>query len=141
MKELLLLVCCTVVIATTSCSQKTKVPDAVAKEFKLKYPGATNVKWGKENAKEYEAEFNLNGNSVSANFNADGSWVETETVINIAELPAAVVSAINRNHPGAVMTTAEKLEEPGNKVLYEVVIKVKGKKKTLELNADGIPAK
>lgn len=100
-----------------------------------------DVKWGKESAKEYEAEFKLNGNNVSANFGADGAWVETETVMKVTGLPAAVVDAIKKNYPGAVITTAEKLEEPGDKLLYETVIKVNGKKKTLELNADGSLAK
>ena len=61
--------------------------------------------------------------------------------MKVTDLPAAVVAAINKNYPGAVITTAEKLEEPGDKLLYETVIKVKGKKKTLELNADGSLAK
>jgi uncharacterized membrane protein YkoI len=36
---------------------------------------------------------------------------------------------------------AEKLEQPGGKLLYETSIKVKGKKKSLEMNADGSLAK
>jgi hypothetical protein len=134
-----LLLC--VFIITTACAQKIKVPPAVTTAFNNKYPDAMDVKWGKESAKEYEAEFKLNGNNVSANFGADGAWVETETVMKVTGLPAAVVDAIKKNYPGAVITTAEKLEEPGDKLLYETVIKVNGKKKTLELNADGSLAK
>jgi hypothetical protein len=141
MKQLLLIACSIIGIATTSCSQKLKVPDAVTKAFNSKYPGASDVKWGKESAKEYEAEFKLNGNNVSANFGTDGAWVETETSIKINDLPVAVVDAIKKKYPGAVITTAEKLEERGDKLLYETVIKVNGKKKTLELKADGSAAK
>jgi hypothetical protein len=141
MKQLLLLAFSIFAIATMGCSQKITVPTAVSKAFNNKYAGATNVKWGKENAKEYEAEFKLNGNSVSANFGADGSWVETETEIKVSDLPAAVIDAIKKNYPGAVITVAEKLEEPGDKLLFETVIKVKGKKKTLEMNANGSVAK
>ena len=140
MKQLLFFAFSIFAIATTSCSQ-IKVPPAVTKAFNSKYPGATVVKWGKENAKEYEAEFKLNGSNVSANFNTDGTWVETETVIKATDLPAAVVASINKNYPGSVITTAEKLEEPGDKLLYETVIKVNGKKKTLEMKADGSLAK
>src|SRR5258705_13059424 len=94
--------------------QSKKVPAAVKSAFAAKFPGATNVKWGKENAKEYEAEFKLNNNSISANFAMDGSWVETESVIPVADLPAAVTSAIHKKYPGAPITLAEKTEQPGN---------------------------
>ena len=133
-----------IIVLTLACiaslpviSQSLKVPDAVATAFKSKFPTATGVKWGKENAKEYEAEFNLNNTAVSANFKLDGSWVETETTIPSGELPAAVSSAINKKYPGAVYTRTEKIEKPGGKILYEANIKVNGKKKELELNADG----
>ena len=141
MKQVLLMPSFIFAIATTCCSQKINVPPAVIKAFNNKYPGALNVKWGKESAKEYEAEFKLNGNNVSANFGTDGSWVETETAIKVTELPEAVVAAIKKNYPGAVITMAERLEEPGNKLLYETVIKMKGKKKTLEMKPDGSLAK
>jgi Putative beta-lactamase-inhibitor-like, PepSY-like len=141
MKQFLLIACSTLAILATCRSQKVNVPAAVTKAFNDKYPNATNVKWGKESAKEYESEFKLNGTNVSANFGSDGSWLETETTLKVSDLPAAVSDAIKKNYPGAVITNAEKLEEPGNKLLYETVIKVNGKKKTLELNADGTTAK
>ena len=141
MKRILIITYCIFAIAITGCSQKINVPAAVSNAFNSRYPGATNVKWGKESAKEFEAEFKFNGDNVSANFGTDGTWVETETMIKVADLPAAVVAAINKNYPGAVIRTAEKLEAPGDKLLYETVIKVKGKKKTLEMKADGSLAK
>ena len=119
--------------------QSIKVPAVVKTAFSTKYPAATNVKWGKENAKEYEAEFKLNKNSVSANFKPDGTWVETESVIPASELPAAVKTAVNAKYPGALITLAEKTEQPGDKILYEVSFKVNGKKKSMELKPDGTP--
>ena len=128
-------------IVATACSQKLNIPVAVNKAFSSKYPGATNLKWGKENAKEYEAEFKLDGTTVSANFDSDGNWVETETVMKVADLPAVVTDAITKKYPGASIIIAEKLEQPGNKVLFETTIKMKDKKKTVELNPDGTFAK
>jgi len=90
MKKLLIITYSIFAMGMAGCSQKINVPAAVTKAFNSRYPGATNVKWGKENAKEFEAEFKLNGDNVSANFGADGSWVETETVIKVTDLPAAV---------------------------------------------------
>jgi uncharacterized membrane protein YkoI len=123
---------------TATChAQKITVPAAVTKAFSEKFHGAAEVKWGKENAKEYEAEFKFNNTDVSANFKTDGTWVETETTIAAADLPAAVSAAMNTKYPAAPIIKTEKLEKPGGIVQYEVVVKVNGKKKEVELNADG----
>ena len=137
MKNIFIVLVAVIAISQSANCQGMKVPPAVKNAFNTKYPNATNVTWAKENAKEYEAEFKLNNNSVSANFGMDGSWVETETMIPVAELPAAVSAAIIKKYPGAVITMAEKLEMPGDKLLYEAAFKVNGKKKSLELNPDG----
>ena len=139
MKNYFLVLMLAITVGVSANCQAIKVPDVVKTAFSTKYPAATNVKWGKENAKEYEAEFKLNNNSVSANFGLDGSWVETESVIPVAELPAAVKAAVNAKYPGAAITLAEKTEQPGNKILYEVSVKVNGKKKSMELKPDGTP--
>lgn len=136
MKQFILIVCSTLFIATIGCSQKLKVPAAVTTAFNSKFPGASGVKWEKENSKELEANFKLNNTDVSANFMLDGTWVETETTIPSSELPAAVTNAVNTKYPGAVYSLVEKIEKPG-KILYEVNIKVKGKKKELELDGNG----
>ncbi len=141
MKNNFLVLVAAIAIGLSSNCQSIKVPAAVKSAFNTKYPNATNVKWGKENTKEYEAEFKLNGTNVSANFGLDGSWVETETVIKIASLPAPVTAALKKKYPGAVITMAEKLEMPGGKLLYEATFKVNGKKKSMELNPDGSLAK
>ena len=120
----------------TSCAQKVNVPEKVSKAFAAKFPGATDVKWGKENSKEYEAEFKLNSTAISANFGVEGDWKETETTIKSADLPAAVTSAINTKYPGAVITLAEKVEKP-DKTYYETMIKVNNKKKEIEVTPDG----
>jgi len=141
MKNIFIVLTMAITISLSANCQGLKISEAVKNAFAAKFPGASNVKWGKENAKEYEAEFKLNNNSISANFKTDGSWVETESVIPVADLPAAVTSAIRTKYPGAPITLAEKTEQPGNKVLYEVGIKVNGKKKSLEINPDGSWAK
>jgi hypothetical protein len=140
MRSLLALVFFIVSFATISCSQKLTekdIPAPVKTAFNTKFPGATVIKWGKESAKGYEAEFKLNNNAVSANFGLNGSWVETETVIPVSDLPPAVKTAVNAKYPGVLITLAEKTEQPGDKTLYEISVKVNGKKKSIELNPDG----
>lgn len=140
MKSLLMLASSLISFATISYGQKISeknLPVAVKTAFSTKYPAATNIKWGKENAKEYEAEFKLNNSDVSANFLVTGEWVETEKVVSVADLPATITNAIKSKYPSALLNKAEKLEKPGGKVLYEVFIKLNGKTKEVELNADG----
>ncbi|HEY6064190.1 MAG TPA: PepSY-like domain-containing protein [Chitinophagaceae bacterium] len=140
MKNIFIVLTAAITISLSASCQGLKVPEAVKNAFAARFPAATNVSWGKENAKEYEAEFKLNNNSVSANFGLDGSWVETESVIPVSELPAAVKTAVSTKYPGGSITLAEKTEQPGNKVLFEVAVKVNGKKKSMELNPDGTAA-
>lgn len=140
MKNIFIVLTMAVTISLSANCQGLKVPEVVKNAFAAKFPTATNVKWGKENAKEYEAEFKLSNNAVSANFKLDGSWVETESVIAVSELPETVKSAVSAKYPGAVITHAEKTEQPGNKTFYEVSCKVNGKKKSLEMKPDGSPA-
>lgn len=136
MKKLFIVLIAAIVTGSSAFSQ-IKVTDATKKAFAAKFPNATDVKWGKENANEYEAEFKLNGQPVSANFKLDGSWVETETSIAVSDLPSAVTNAIKTKYPGTILNKAEKVEMPGGKTVYETVVKVNGKKKEIEINPDG----
>ena len=141
MRSLLSLACFIFSFATIGCSQKITekdLPVPVKTALNNKFPGATDIKWEKENKKELEANFKMYNADVSANFGLDGTWVETETTIPASELPAAVTNAVNTKYPGAVYGRTEKIEKPDGKILYEVNITVNNKKKELELNPDGV---
>lgn len=124
-------------VAISASSYGIDVPKAIADAFAKKFPAATNIKWGKENAKEYEAEFKLNGRAISANFLTDGSWVETESEINAAELPAAVTTFLQTSYKAAAVLKVFKIEKAKGNITYEVEIKTSDKKKELIFNADG----
>jgi len=128
-------------IADKAMYAQLRVPSTVNVAFSKKFPDATHVKWGKENAKEYEAEFELKGRKMSANFDLQGNWKETEAEIDIVDLPAVVARSIAAKYPGAVISTANKIEKAGGKMFYESAIKMKGKKMEVELFADGKFAK
>ena len=126
-----------VIIFCLPAFSQVKVPETVKTAFNERFPGATNVKWDKENSKELEANFRFNNTNVSANFGLDGSWVETETTIPADELPVPVKNAIDKLYPGAVFIQTEKLDKPDSKIFYEAHIKINGKKKELVFNQDG----
>lgn len=134
--------------AIAACAQAPKVqtdkkpivtPAAVKKTFEQKFPNATKVKWGKENAKEWEADFTLEGKKLSANFTQDGAWVETEQKITIAEFPKAVSEAIQTKYPGWKITEADRTETAKNGLIFEADIKSGAQKKEVVFKEDGTP--
>ena len=124
-------------IACISAQAQIQIPSSVAAAFIKRFPDVSNVKWTKENAKEYEAEFQSKGIKMSANFDLNGNWKETETEIPVKDLPEAVIKAISKKYAAAVISGADKIEKPGGKIFYEAEIKINGKKKEVELYPDG----
>jgi putative PepSY-like beta-lactamase-inhibitor len=124
-------------IAVIAVHAQTKAPPLVIAAFEKKFADATHVKWGKENAKEYEAGFELKGTKMYANYDLQGNWKETETEIAVTDLPEAVAKSISAKYPGAVISGAGKIEKADGKIIYEADIKMKGKKIEVELSGDG----
>ena len=113
-----------------------KAPVAVTKAFAAKFPNVKKVDFDKEKSGEYEAEFKVNGVEMSANFTATGEWVETETEIPVAQLPAAVVTAIKKGHPNAKTVGAAKIETAKG-MKYEADLKEGMKKSEVLYDASG----
>ena len=121
------------------CSFGGNPPAAVQKAFAQKFEGATNVKWGKESSKEYEAEFTLKDVKMSANFSTDGTWLETESGITAKQLPEKVSAFIAKTYPGWEIIEATQTETAKKGIFYETEIKKDAKKKEITLTAEGIP--
>ena len=136
MKNIILIL---VLVLTASYTFAGTAPEAVKKAFNTKYPNITDVKWDKENAKEWEAEFTMNGNKLSANFMEDGTWVETEQVITADQLPKAVADAIKKAYPDWKIKEADKTETAKNGLIYEADLKLGSKKKEVAFKEDGTP--
>lgn len=119
------------------CSFAMTPPKAVKDAFEKKFPSATKVVWGKEAAKEWEAEFIFAGSKISANFSEDGAWLETEREIKVSDLPPAVTMAIKTNYPGWVIVEADKTETSKNGIIYEADLKKGKAKKAVGYKEDG----
>lgn len=112
-------------LCTLLCSVATyaiEVPASVKNAFQKKFPKAVHVKWSKENASEYEADFAIGKTAMSANFDTSGKWLETETTIRPDELPQAVSNAVKKLYPKFTLTAAAKIETQKN-VRYEAELK------------------
>ena len=114
-----------------------KAPSLVSTAFAIQFANAVNVKWSKENAKQYEADFQLKGVKMSANYDLNGNWKETETEITLKDLPEAVAKSIKVKYPTAKISGAEKVERTASKLIYEADIIINGQGKEVELFPDG----
>lgn len=120
---------------------QSKTPSAVVTAFNLKFPNAVKIKWDKENAHEYEASFDMNGEKYSANFNDKGEWLETESPISFNQLPEKVLNTFNTTHKGAIIKTVAKIETAKGLIKYEVEFKNGAKTMELFYTADGTEIK
>ena len=128
MKKMIFILLGIAILSQVSIAQKvsaSKVPQAVTKTFKSKFPAAGSIKWELENA-DYEANFKMNGKEMSANFDKMGTWVETETEIKVSALPAAVRSTLSKEYSGFKIEEASQIESAKNGSCYEAEIE-KGK--------------
>ena len=121
-------------ISLFACAQNP--PKSVADNFNTKFQNASKVKWDQEEENEWEAEFKMNGDEMSASFDNAGKWLETEKELKKNELPAAVLNAFNTQYAGYKLGEAAEIEKPDFKG-YELGIE-KGEE-TLEIlvTADG----
>lgn len=112
---------------------QNSLPAAVKTAFSKKFPTVKNAKWAKEGKTQWEAEFKLNAKSMSANFDYQGNWKETETELSKSSLSKKLMETLSNKFPGYAVKGVAFSETPKQSV-YEVVIE-KGESK-LEVSLD-----
>src|SRR6185436_9933151 len=101
MRQLIFVLLCAALLSNSAYAQEIKadkIPSAVSSAFKSKFPAATKTDWEMEDG-NYEAEFKMNGEEMSANFDKEGKWIETETEIKVSALPGLVSAALKKEFP------------------------------------------
>jgi hypothetical protein len=137
MKNLILVIICAAFFNLNACGQTNKdVPENVKNAFTQKFPKATKVKWSKENDKEWEAEFKMDGKEYSANFDNNGVWIETESEINSKDIPSVVKSTLDKEFAGYKVSESEVSETADGKA-YEFELKKDGKKAEVSIDVSG----
>ena len=138
MKQIVL-VCAAALVSGALSAQKlkeTEVPQAVKASFSKSFPNAKAVEWSKETESEFEAEFKSGSVEQSANFDATGKWLVTETEIKKSDLPAAVQATIKKEFAGFKIEEAEKVEKAEG-VTYEVELEKGELTYGIEFSKDG----
>ena len=86
----------------------------------------------------YEIEYKENDIEYEYFYLADGSLLQKGEEIKPASLPAAVMEAVKKAHPNAVIKEAKKkMLLDGTVLRFEVELKVGGKELELEIDPDG----
>ena len=111
-------------------------PKSVTVNFAKKFTGTTKVKWDQEEENEWEAEFKMNGNQMSASFDNAGKWLETEKELKKSDLPEAVQNAFNTNYSGYKIDEVAEIEKPDFKG-YELGIKKGDEKLEILVSPEG----
>ena len=96
------------------------VPQEVLSAFRAKFPDASNVSWWRGPNSNYEAKFTLATGDERAEFDGNGIWVETESPIAKATLPANVTRAVITKNPRCKISNAKEVQTVGHGMMYEV---------------------
>lgn len=100
-----------------------EIPEKIKKSFELKFPNASEVKWERVTANQFEVGFVNNGKENLAILNSDGSIAEIETELQPSELPKRIISAIKKKFPYAGINYATKVYRNNTIVAYELELK------------------
>lgn len=123
-------------VSFTAFAQQGKAPKELQNSFSKLYPKATDVKWDKE-GKEFEASFKLDGKDISIVFDAKGNAIETETKIEISQLPKGVEKYVIDNYKGFKISEAAKIVDAKGEVTFEAEITKDKVKKDLLFDSKG----
>jgi len=118
-------------------AQNVNVPKKVHEQFMKLYPKTKEVKWTKESKDEFEAEFKENGKSVSVVMNTEGELKETETKIDIKDLPSSVELFVMKDYKDYKITEAAKIIDAKGVLTYEAEISKGKEKEDLLFDKDG----
>ncbi|WP_027392800.1 PepSY-like domain-containing protein [Aquimarina latercula] len=136
MKKIVLITSLVTAISSVSCHTKVVVPAKVKDTFAQRFPDVKPILWEKEDEKEWEVNFKIDGVKHSANFLEDGTWKETEYEISKKDLPEFILQSLKANFEDFEIEEVEISETKTGKA-YEIEIEVGEEKLEVLLDMKG----
>ena len=112
MKALHIFIILTFLAGLTSCEKEKEAPEAVKNAFALKFQQESSIDWDQEKDGTWEAEFKLHGKEITASFSDDGTWLETETEMDVKDVPELIGQAVQNLYPDADIEEVCMIETP-----------------------------
>ncbi|PKL78951.1 MAG: hypothetical protein CVV25_09600 [Ignavibacteriae bacterium HGW-Ignavibacteriae-4] len=114
----------------------SNVPDIVKSSFAKKYQDATDIEWEQDDDEEgdnWEVEYEIKSKEYSSLFDKNGKWIQTETEINISDLPSNAKATITKKFKNFKIIEVESLEDTSGNFY---VIKIKNGKTEMEVTTN-----
>ena len=136
-KNIFLITLFTITIFACQNTVNAQAPDVVKKTFQKMYPGENDPDWHIDDNGNYESNFKIDGIKYRADFLPNGNWIETESSIEVKDLPKAIRDKIKADYGSEDITEVEKVEHHSKGLFYDVEFKQKGKNLDVEFKANG----
>ncbi len=94
-------------------------PDEVTAAFKAKYPKIKKVEWVKTDDSQWQAEFEVSEREVEVVYDEEGTWLGTNTEIDIKKAPEAVRKAVAEKYKNYTVTEVNMVEIANGDVMYQ----------------------
>jgi hypothetical protein len=125
---------CTVFIAG---AQMGKIPAKVTDAFATLYPHASHVEW-KEKLEHFQAKFQLNGCTITADFSSKGEWEGSERELSFEQLPDEVQSGfLKSKYAERRRTDACEIQQLGKPLQYRISVEKSSIQKKLYFDVNG----
>lgn len=101
--------------------EAAKVPEPIKAAFAKAFPNASGVTWEMEKG-NYEAGFKKDGKVMAALFEPSGIMKESETTIEVASLPASVLTYVKEHYKGKQIKEGAKIVKSTGEINYEAEV-------------------
>jgi hypothetical protein len=118
-----ILIITVLVFGFSSFGQIRKTPAAVSRAFEKQYPNASKVQF-EDNLINVQVHFVSDSGKMTAKYNGDGEWKETEREYTYDDLPADVKTGFDKSKYAVDWKVKETaiIYLPGNEIRYRVKV-------------------